>query len=324
MRNRELLLALVCSCLSGLSGCSAFMTQSKVESVTETVFDDRLARGIADYWKTCMSKSLIWATDKTFDLHGKCPLSTAVPSPEGQLVHAGAVQHSPYAVAIPLKLFDSRSNLADFPWPLQNCFVNADTEVTFYVIGFETLTATWVQHNDMPSLKLAFANPPATNGYRPAIRSTIATASCPSPINQAAVRAKLDKSKINGLGNITFQQMNIDVYLVYATKDDKITVTTDVVPKFTGLDTGIDWNKLPDSAKGKFEKQIGSLDDTLADQLKGQFSALGPVFADAMNRAYPTGHQICDLEIRSGTFVIVSDSADARSDGRPCLRQHIG
>jgi hypothetical protein len=43
-----------------LGGCGTFMTQSEVTGVTETVFDDRLPGGIADYWNTCMAKTTIW------------------------------------------------------------------------------------------------------------------------------------------------------------------------------------------------------------------------------------------------------------------------
>lgn len=83
---------------------------------------------------------------------------TDVASVNGQAVYAAAAQRSPFAIAIPLHLMNTRTELDDFPWP-----------------------------------------------YFPAIRSTIATAICLSPINQALLRDKLDKSRINGLGNITFK-----------------------------------------------------------------------------------------------------------------------
>ena len=87
------------------------MTQSEVTGVTETVFDDRLPGGIADYWNTCMSKSRIWAQDKQLDLHGSCPKATDVASVNGQVVYAAAAQRSPFGITIPLHLMNTRTEL---------------------------------------------------------------------------------------------------------------------------------------------------------------------------------------------------------------------
>ncbi len=294
------------------------MTQSEVTGVTETVFDDRLPGGIADYWNTCMSKSRIWAQDKQLDLHGSCPKATNVASVNGQVVYAAAAQRSPFGITIPLHLMNTRTELDDFPWPLQGCYVGADTNVVFHVLGFQALSGSWETRNGTPALRLQLTNPPSEYPYFPALRNTIATAICPSPINQGLLREKLDKSRINGLGNITFKKLNLNVYLLYALKNDKIAVTADVEPDFSGLDVDIDWDKLPASAKTSFLKQIDSLDRKIADQLKGYFTPLGPIFADAMATAIPKGHRICDLTIRKGTLVIETDDA-----GSPLACKHI-
>ena len=58
---------------------------------------------------------------------------------------------------------------------------------------------------------------------------------------RAAARQARQNSRINGLGNITFKKLNLDVYLLYALKNDKIAVTADVEPDFAGLDVDVDW-----------------------------------------------------------------------------------
>src|SRR5262249_24124162 len=107
--------------LLGLAGCSSLMTQSKVSGVTETVFADRVAGGLADYWNTCMVKTTIWPNDTKLDLHGNCPTVDSLPSLTGKMIYAAALLNSPFSLEIPVTLMDIRTTFADFPWPLQNC-----------------------------------------------------------------------------------------------------------------------------------------------------------------------------------------------------------
>jgi len=312
VRNPCTTVLLVGMALLGLAGCSSLMTQNKVSGVTETVFDDRLPTGMADYWNNCMVKALIWPKDTQLDLHGTCPTVQNVPTGLGQIIYAAAVQKSPFKLKIPVVLTDIRTEIANWPWPAQNCAVEANTQVIFRVLGFAALAASWQEHNSTPALLLRLTNPPAKNPYAPAIRDTVATADCPSPINKGYIRQKLDKSRFNGSANITFKKMDLDVYVLYSLQKDGIAVTTDVVPDFAGLDPGIKWDTLPKSAKTGFSKQIGSLDSAIGDELNGYFTGLGAIFAEAMNTALPKGHRVCNLAIRNGTFVITTDDANDR------------
>src|SRR5688572_26879103 len=168
-------IALLPVLLSVSAGCATtFGDQTTASGVTTTTLDQTLPNALEELWGTCQQDFLIFADDTSIDLAGTCNSIPTSTSSAAQTLWLAVAANGELAIDIPETLFNERAEFADFAWPLQNCYVVADTEVHFGVLGFDTLAASWVQHDGHPALKVRLGNPDATWGYAPVWRSTIA------------------------------------------------------------------------------------------------------------------------------------------------------
>lgn len=295
---------------TGLGGCSSFYQRQQAGAVTETVFDSRLPAGIKEVFDHCHPDGLTFTYSSTsVDFKGNCKVPNDLPSLPGQLVFTAAAAKSPLAMDFPGKLYDMRGSFADFPWPLQNCYASWDSEVYFWAMGFSSLATSWVSRNGAPALKLSFGNvrKQTTPYYKPAYSNTIATANCPSPINQGLVRGKLDSSGINGVGDIRAKDFDLDLYFLFTEKDHALSVSVEAEPKLADISIDVDWNKLPKKAKTEFDKQLADLTDSISDSIGSQLDPLAPLIATPMQGAIPSGHELCSVSVRNGQLVIATD-----------------
>jgi hypothetical protein len=195
--------------------------------------------------------------------------------------------------------------------------VSADTEVHFNALGFETLDASWVRHGGGPALKVRLANPPATWGYAPVWRSTIATAFCPSSLNQGIVRSVLDSSGVNdGYENVTFSDLDANLFIEFGVTDGRLTASLDVDAELEGMDLGIDFSGLPGDAESSLSSLEGFVKDELGDFLAEQLADLPNAVVDQLETAIPDGDTVCSVKLENGALKIVSGHGSALN---PCL-----
>lgn len=305
------------------TGCTTTFgskTTSASGDLTTIVLDDRLPTALEDIWETCHDDFVILSGDTSVSLTGSCTAYGQLPTFESQVLYLGLSAGGGLPLDIPDVLFAQRNVFADFEWPLQNCYVAADTEVHFSALGFDTLTARWVTRDGSPALKVRLGNPelPATDpGYAPVWRSTIATAFCPSPINQGIVRGKLDSSGVNNAFEyVRFRDLDASLFVVFGVEDGDLTADLEVEPSVLDMDLGIDFSKLPQEA----EDSLSSLEDFVKDEMGGfladQLRDLPEMVLDQIAATIPAGDTVCRVEVVNGTLEIKTGHADGYS---PCI-----
>lgn len=320
-------------CCTVAVGCNNFYNRQQSQNLTTTSFDTRLPKGISEVFTTCHKTGFLIFPDQAasslanktgklsinVDLRGSCPLATSLASVQGQSVYAAAASNSPMLLSFNSPLFHpSQTHFSGFPWPLQNCSVGMDSEVYFWGISFKTLSTEWVTHKKTPALKLSLGNSRLSSGYKLAYSQTIATANCPSPINQGLLRSKLDNAGVNGLQNIDAQDVDLDLYFMFELNNGAIRVSVDAKLLLSNIFVaGIDWDELPKSAKTQFDAQIGSLTNEVSSGLTSQFQSFSALLAGPMQSAVPAGDVICSIEVQNGQLVITSRNPAVKSN---CLR----
>lgn len=306
--------------LVAFQGCATTFgdqTESSTGTVTTTVLDDRLPLALEELWRGCQDDFVILSDDTSVSLTGSCSAPPTTLSVEAQTLWWGLAFGGALPIDIPSPLFDERSDFSGFSWPLQNCSVLADTEVYFNALGFESLDASWVRHDGGPALKIRLANPPSTWGYAPVYRSTIATATCPSPINQGIVRGVLDSTGVNDAYEyVRFDDLDVELFLEFGVSDGRLTASLDVEPEITGMDLGIDFSALPSQAESSLAGLEDFVNDELGAFLADQLQDLPDAVLAQLETAVPDGDEVCSVKLENGSLKIVSGHATGFN---PCV-----
>lgn len=302
--------------LSLASGCSDFSTQATADSLTTITFDDRLPGAFEEIFNTCVTPLEITYGDASMDLLGSCATIYEGASLEAMTLWAGLVLNREITLDIPLKIYDERGSFADFPVPFQSCNVRWDTEVYFESVAFEEFSAEWVTRRGKPALRIGFDNPafPESSSwyYNPAYASTIASVDCNFSWQETIVLDYLNDSGINGLADVGFSDLDMDLYVVFSHGNYAINASTEVELAVEGFELyGINWDLLPgsagDEARASLDKVdnqfTGAFDDLLGEDFDETFAQVEEALEDTL----PAGHAICSIAVTSGELVITTD-----------------
>lgn len=210
-----------------------------------------------------------------------------------------------------------QSSFAAFPWPLQNCSVAFSNRTTLHDLSFQAVDAQWedrVWPSGASGLVLHLENPEATGktAYRLATRSTIADARCPNPINEAALQAKLDNTRLNASGIVTADMYSVQLALLVRPDGNRVDITPEVSLDIGNLDYDINYGPLregtarqiQDRIDGMVAPSISRAERRIEGLVRTQASMLTSTLENLINARVPDGHLVCDVSVENGELVV--------------------
>lgn len=296
------------------AGCSTFSTQTAVNSVTRTDFDDRLHDGLSEVWNTCTEPLDLEPGDTSVSLLNGCTAADTA-SAEGDAVVALMSLNDPIdlADAIPTRVFDESFFFEDFPWPMQNCEVTFDVRADFHRLRLLNQETEWRLHDGQPSMHIDYDFPSSAHVVDLSVDADV---ECPSGANEVTLQAAIDLILPNGEVEIDLTGMDLDLDVELDHTSSAITGVLDVNLNIGGVDVDTFLFDLANflgisdtTLLGAFGLTVANLEAEVEPVLEASLADLPDVVVDGLMAAVPSGHVICDVQIvNTDDLRIVSDS----------------
>lgn len=299
---------------SVFAGCSTFSTQTAVNSITRTDFDDRLHDGLLEVWNTCTEPLVLQAGDTSISMLDGCTAADTATA-QGDAVVALMSMDDPIdlASAIPSRVFDESFFFDDFPWPMQNCEVTFTVRADFDELRLLNQETEWRLHDGQPSLHIDYDFPASAHVVDLTVTANV---ECPSAVNESSLQAAIDLILPNGPVGVDLTGMDLDLDVELDNTTAAITGGLDVNLNVGGLDIDTFLVDLAnflgitdEELLAAFGLTVNNLEAEVEPILRDSLGDLPDVVVDGLMAAVPAGHVICDVQIvATDDLRIVSDS----------------
>jgi hypothetical protein len=307
-------------------GCvdNGLATQTEDDSLTFITFADELTGGLDEVFDTCVAPLEFTPGDTEIDLLGGCNAASDLTGDSAQTLYNLFSFMRDIEVDIPESIGECEEEDDEACEPtvievdFNDCEVTMDSTVTFHGLSFETLASSWSSYPGQPSLKIRLGNTayPSSSPYyfRPISVRTDASIECNSGVITALAQAWLN-GRMNAWGiryfEIGYSDMDVDIYFKLSTAASGLKVRTAVYADLDGFELhSVDQDTWPDYLADEFEGMEEEIEAQLEALLKSQVSGLRGTVDTALETAIPSGHDVCDLDIVSGDFVMTTDGTD--------------
>lgn len=284
------------------SACTAFSTQSTVNSVTRTTFDDRFHDGLAEVWNTCSEPLDLEPGDTSISLLNGCDLTDTVTA-EGDAVVILLAADDPIALSepIPTEVFSEQTVISGFPWPMQNCEVTFDVTADFNRLRLLNQETKWRTHDGEPSLWIDYDFPASANVVDVLVTADV---ECPSAFNETTLQASIDLILPNDpvLVSLTGLDLDIDVELDHI--PSTLTAELDLEIGIGGIEVNtfiFDLANLltvtDEELMAEFGLTLANMEAEIEPILRESLAELPDVVVEGLMAAVPSTHVICDVQI---------------------------
>lgn len=301
--------------LAGLtSACSAFSTQTTVNSVTRTTFDDRLHDGLAEVWNTCSEPLDLEPGDSSISLLNGCDLTDTVTA-EGDAVVFLLAAEDPIALSepIPEHLFTETAVVSGFPWPMQNCEVTFSADVHFNRLRLLNQETQWRTHDSKPSLHIDYDFPDQANVVNVLVTADV---DCPSAINESTLQASIDLILPNDRVTIGLIGMDLDIDVELDHTEETITGVLDLEVGIQDIEIEtfiVDLANLltitDEELMSEFGLTLDNIEAEVEPLLRDSLADLPDVVVDGLMAAVPASHILCDVQIVNGDDLRIKSDA---------------
>ena len=296
-------------------------TQTEDDSLTFVTFADELTGGLDEIFNTCVAPLEFTPGDTEVDLLGECDDASDLAGETSQTLYNLFSFMRDIEVDIPTTMSECEEEDDEDCEPtvievdFNDCEVTLDSTVTFHGLSFETVASSWSNYPGQPSLKIRLGNSayPSSSPYyfRPISVRTDASIECNSGVISAIAQAWLN-NRMNAWGiryfEIGYTDIDVDIYFKLSTNATGLKVRSAVYADLSGFELkSVDEDSWPDYLADEFAGMEEEIEAQLEALLKSQTAGLRSTIDSALETAIPSGHDVCDLDIVDGAFVMTTD-----------------